>query len=250
MARSPAVFSRSKIVRFRFSLSEAKAPMSGSAGSGWGTRSRRWNVPCEARARSAVIAATMLPAAPVMAKTVSGPSSMPAGVGPKGTSRSATVQRRPSLWPTSTTPGSHRVSSTSSPATASGLAPSATSTAFTRRVGVLALEGLGEAGHCAAHRRPGTAGVVAVPAAELRGRQEERAGATDGLAEVVHGGVEELHPSPEQLAPAGEVELTDRRLDVQGRQPVDAADRAGGGEGVEACGRAPPRRARPPPRAR
>ena len=33
-----------------------------------------------------------------------------------------------------------------------------------------------------------------------------------------------------------EVELTERRLHVEGRQPVDATDRAGGGEGVEASG--------------
>ena len=74
-----------------------------------------------------------------------------------------------------------------------------------------------------------------MPAAEPRGRQQKRAGATNGLSEVAHGRVEELHAPTEQFSPASQIEPADGRLGVQGRKPVDAADRAAGCERVEAC---------------
>ena len=200
------------------------------------TRSSRWNVPCDARARSAVIAVTMLPAAPVMAKTVSGPSSMPAGVG----AESDLPQRhRPPL--------AGAVADLDRAGVAQGLLDEQVGHRFRgrahgdvdrlhQRVGVLAPERLGEAGHGAAHRRLGTAGVVPVPAAEPGGRQEEGPWATDGVADVPQRGVEELHAPAQQLPPAGQVECTEQRLCVQGRKPVEAGDRTIGGERVEARG--------------
>ena len=109
-----------------------------------------------------MIAATMLPAAPVMTKTVSGPSSMPAGVVPRATSRSATVQRRPAPWPTSTAPGSRRVSVHEQVGDGVGVRAVGEVDRLHQRVGVLALEGLGEAGHGATHRGRGTGGAVAM----------------------------------------------------------------------------------------
>ena len=88
-------------------------------------------MPPDAAARSAVIAETMLPAAPVTQKTVSVPSAR-SGSGSAGRSTSPTAQRRSSAWPTSTTPGSRRVSSIRMSASAAVLRLGGKSTALTR----------------------------------------------------------------------------------------------------------------------
>ena len=141
---SPRSFIRAAMVPFSAVRSERKAAMSGSAGSGAGVRSSRWKTPPEAAARSAVIAETMLPAAPVTSTTdsdVSGipPSSpvvrRPARRAGNGCSSRAMPKRCPSTRPTSTQPGSRRVSSTSRSATAAVLRSTGRSTALTRAPG-------------------------------------------------------------------------------------------------------------------
>ena len=127
--RSPAAFMRAASVAFRPSRSARKAARSGSSGSGSGVRSSRWKVPPEAAARSAVMADTMLPAAPVTTKTVSRSSTMPApGTADRRRPAAGTASRRRPRRsagrrrrPISTQPGSNRVSSISCAATAGGL---------------------------------------------------------------------------------------------------------------------------------
>ncbi len=80
-------------VDFSPSLSAVKRPRSGSSGSGSDVRSSRWNTPPDARARSAVIAETMLPAAPVTTNTVSGPKTMPSPPSAAGCSSRVIVHR-------------------------------------------------------------------------------------------------------------------------------------------------------------
>ncbi len=116
---------------------------------GMRSRSSRWNVPPEAVARSAVIAETMLPAAPVIRKTESLASSIaPGGVRrPGGTAdvASPTPQRWPSTWPISTQPGSDSVSSIRTSASAAVLRLAREVDGLDQDVGALALVGLGEA---------------------------------------------------------------------------------------------------------
>ena len=89
---SPRSFSRAAIVPLSDAGSVRNAVMSGSARSGAGVRSSRWKVPPEATARSAVIAETMLPAAPVTSTTESDVSGIPASVS-RGARRSAGRER-------------------------------------------------------------------------------------------------------------------------------------------------------------
>ena len=88
-------------------------------------------MPPELAARSATMAETMPPAAPVTTKTVSGPRVRPGWPSAAGASVNPTVQRSPPAWPISTAPGSVRVSATSTSAISAGLRASSKSTAFT-----------------------------------------------------------------------------------------------------------------------
>ena len=105
--------------------------MSGSDGSGAGARSSRWKVPPPVcAARSAVIAETMLPAAPVTTYVPPDGSRLD-DAGSTSHSTSPTVQRKPSEWPISTAPGSRSVSSINSSASAAVLRLRSKSTTLT-----------------------------------------------------------------------------------------------------------------------
>ena len=159
--------------------------------SGAGVRSSRWKVPPEAAARSAVIAETMLPAAPVTTKTESAPSTMPRrgtaspssagnGASTKADAEALVVEaadlhaarieqrlldqlRRPPPrscgWPGSRPPSPARRA-----------APSVR---------------LGKADHGAAQRVGGAGRVVAVAAAQPGGRHQERLGVETCVASRV-----------------------------------------------------------------
>ena len=48
--------------------------------------------------------------------------------------------------------------------------------------------------------------------------------------------VQVLHPPAQRLVPAGQVELAERHLGVQGREPVHAVHRAVGQPGIQLAG--------------
>ena len=149
----------------------------GPAGSGSAARSSRWKVPPDAAARSATIAETMLPAAPVTTKTLSGPSVQARPVA-AGSSRVDQGQGEAlaALQPISTAPGSRSVSRpAASRRRRPASAPVSKSTALTSVVGPLAREGLGEAGDRAAQRAGRARRVVAVPPPEPGGGDDEGA---------------------------------------------------------------------------
>ena len=131
-------------------------------------------MPPELAARSATMAETMPPAAPVTTKTVSGPRVRPGWPSAAGASASPTVQRSPPAWPISTAPGSASVSSTSTSAISAGLRRVLEVDGLHERVTLAAVR-LHEAGDRAAHRRADVRAVVAVPAAEARRRDDEPA---------------------------------------------------------------------------
>ena len=92
------------------------------------------------------------------------------------------------------------------------------------RLGPLARECLGEAGHRAAEHRGGAFGAVAVAPAEAGGRDEEGV----GRGERAHRDGQELDAHAQRLAALGGLEPAQRALVVERGQPVDALDRAGG----------------------
>ena len=98
-----------------------------------------------------------------------------------------------------------------------------------QRVRPLALICFGEAGHGAAHGRSRSGLVVAVLAAEARRGDQECARRRYLVVESAHGPVERLDPDVHGLAPGGEGHILEVALVVQGRQPIDAVDRAAPG---------------------
>ena len=70
--------------------------------------------------------------------------------------------------------------------------------------------------------------------AKAGGGDEERFLAVHGSSDLAHGREEELHPSAQRLSPAGQIQLEQWRIDVEGGKPVHALDRPGRREGVEA----------------
>ena len=218
--------------------------MSGSSASGSGTRSSRWKVPPEASARSAVIAATMLPAAPVTTNVVSALSAR-AGSGSTACSTRPTVHRRPSEYPISTAPGSDSVSRDQRLGERGGLAARLEVDRLDQQLLALAGQRLGEARDGSAHRRRRSGRVVAVAATEARRRDQEGARAGNLVGERPHRRREQLHPHAQPLAPGGGIERLQRPLVVEGGQPVDAVDRSLGRPLDEPALRAPRRRAAP-----
>ena len=175
VGRSPRCLIRSASSRFSPSRSEAKRARSGSAGSGSGTRSSRWNVPPEARCQVGRDGRDDAARCPGDAEDGVGSRELGPGRA-RPTARGARRdQRRSSAWPTSTAPGSRSVSSIRISASAAVLRLGAKSTDLDERVGTLASQRLDEAGHRAAHDRRRAAGVVAVAAAEAGGGDQEGA---------------------------------------------------------------------------
>ena len=97
------------------------------------------------------------------------------------------------------------------------------------RLPLLALERLGEAGDRAAERGDGARGVVAVAAAEARGRDEESARSAERVVERTGRRVEVLDADAERLAEGREVHRTEVALGVERREPEEAVDGAAGG---------------------
>ena len=161
-------------------------------------------MPGHAAARSAVIADTMLPAAPVTRKTGSGPSTSPA---------SARVRERALHQPDApaTTVG---IADFHTAGIAQGLVDKHVSQrrglpadrevdGLDQGVGPLASVRLGEPGDRAAQRAGRSGRVVAVVSAQPGGDDQERA----ALIQPSHGGVEVAYPVAERFLPAGEVQV-------------------------------------------
>ena len=178
-------------------------------------------MPPDAAARSAVIADTMLPAPPVTQKTVSARSAR-SGSGSASRSTRPTDQRSSPAWPTSTTPGSRRVSSIRISASGGGLAARREVDGLDQRVGSLARERLDEAAHRPAHRGGRAGVVVAVPAAKACAGDQERPLALDLLGELAHRHGQPLHPETQALDPAAGSSSAGGGFDVEGGQPVGA----------------------------
>ena len=104
-----------------------------------------------------------------------------------------------------------------------------------QRVGALALVGLGEAGDRPAERRRGALRRLAVQAAHARRGDQEGARGRDALVERAHRRVQVLHAAAVRLAEAREVQLRERRLDVERRQPEDARDRPSASQPAIRC---------------
>ena len=107
-----------------------------------------------------------------------------------------------------------------------------------QRALALARERLGEAGDGAAHDRLGAGDVVAVTPPEPRGGDEERLG-----VQPAHERGEQLDAPVQAVAPIGGVEVGERALAVERRQPVDAVDRAVVAPALDLRRRAPRRSA-------
>ena len=168
----------------------------------------------------------MLPAAPVTQKTVSEPRAR-SGSASAARSWRPTDQRRSSAWPISTAPGSPERLGDQRLGDRRGLAAGREVDSLDQRLLALPGKGLDEPGHGPAHRRGRAGGVVAVPAPEARARDQEGPLGPDLLGQAARRDRQQLHPPPQPLVPGVGLELCERRLGVEGRQPVDAVHRAG-----------------------
>ena len=203
--------------------------------------------PPAARAMSATMADTMLPAAPVATTTESGPRArVGSGGGAVRSSRpmpSRTVPRRP----TSTTPASRSVSVDECAGHLARVGVGRDVEHLDHGGGTLPGQGLGEAAHGTGHGAERARLVVAVGAAVAGGADEERSRLAEAVVHRTGRGREQLDPHLQAGAPLFDVEVGDRpfvvergkgveTLDGSGRQPrVDLrGDRVGVGRRVEA----------------
>ena len=235
VGRSPAALMRSARSCLRPSRSAAKRARSGSAGSGSGTRSSRWKAPPPAAvARSAVIADTMLPAAPVTRYTASFDGAR-AGSSPASALDQADAPAQ--IVGVADLDGARVVQRLVEQEIGERrrLAVRAEVDALDERVGALAGERLGEAGHGAAEHGRGAVRVVAVATAEPGRGDQERPRRAHLAGERPQRDRQELHPDPERLVPARRIQLRQRALVVERGEPVHALDRPGRLPLVQPC---------------
>ena len=147
----------------------------------------------------------MLPAAPVTTNDVVGAERLARGPSAGGGPRSATVQRSPSAWPTSTAPGSRSVSSTRMSASAAAAAVDGEVDRLDQGFGPLACEGLVKPVTAPPSGRRGARGVVAVAAAEAGGRHAGTCRGGSSRSRIV--AARRLTRARERVAPVGGVEL-------------------------------------------
>ena len=91
----------------------------------------------------------------------------------------------------------------------------------------LALVGLGEAGHRAAHRRDGSGLVVTVQSAEPRRRHQERVRPRHLLVQHAHRRVEQFDAHTKSFVPGRRIHAAEASFVVQRGQPVDSGHRSG-----------------------
>ena len=200
VGRSPRSRRRSASSRLSPSRSEVKRSMSGSSASGSGTRSSRWKVPPEASARFAVIAATMLPAAPVTTNVV---SALSARAGSGSTACSDQAHRPPQAVrvPDLDRAGVGQRLRDQRLGERGGLAARLEVDRLYQQLLALAGERLGEAHDGSAHRRRRSGRVVAVAPTEARRCDQEGTRAGNLIGERPQRRREQLHPRAQPLAP-------------------------------------------------
>ena len=195
----------------------------GLSAAGGATRSRRWNVPPLAAARSATIALVIPPAAPVTTKTPSR-SSRIAGEGVTGRTSRPNRPARPGA-PADLDDagvgerlGDERVGDLG----VARFVPEVDD--LHEGVAALALVGLDEPLDGPAQRRGGPLLAEPEEPAEARRGDEERAGRGDALVQDAHRRREVLHDPAGRLAEGVDRQLLEARFRVERRQPEDAGD--------------------------
>ena len=220
VGRSPRAAMRSARSRLRPSRSVSEPREVGIVRVGLGDEVEEVERPAGAAARSAVMADTMLPAAPVTTNTLSAVSARSGVVARRALERgrrTSAARRRDRSRPRRGRAASRRAARRRSPRSSAGREVDC----LHERVGALAGVGLGEAGDGTAHdrgRRP--------PRRSRGGRRGgwRRRGTCRARdqRERAHRGREQLDAPASPSRQAAGIERVQRTLVVQGGQPVDA----------------------------